>query len=216
VLALLLNWASEHGAVRDPQLAVALSYLVVWIPLCGAVLSLCYVRGFRSIATDLGLRIRPLDLLWGLTLGVLARVGATVFEIVGYGRMGTAGATLGEPTRDLWWVFAVVLAPVLFSPLIEEVFFRGLLLRAVARTAAFNGAAPRGALAIALVVSAGTFALLHVSGTDSLTVAAVVGASTLLFGVGAGALAAITGRAGGAVVAHITFNALVVGPSLLG
>jgi membrane protease YdiL (CAAX protease family) len=69
---------------------------------------------------------------------------------------------------------------------------------------------------IAVVVSAATFALIHLIGVGSPTAALVVGLSTLLFGLGAGALAAMTGRIGGAIVAHVVFNALVVLPAALG
>ena len=216
VLVILLNGLYTRGSLVDPQLAVLLSYLVVWVPFVGAVLTFCFAFGSRSLARDIGLRFRPLDLLWGLTLGVIARVLATVLEIAGYGQMGSAGATLGEPARDLWWLFAVILAPVLLAPLIEEVFFRGLVLRAVTGASAANGASRRLALGIAVVVSAATFALIHLIGVGSPTAALVVGLSTLLFGLGAGALAAMTGRIGGAIVAHVVFNALVVLPAALG
>lgn len=216
LLVIVLNGLYQRGSIVDPQLGVLLSYLVVWVPFVGAVLTFCFVVGTRSPARDIGLRFRPLDLLWGLTLGVVARVLATVFEIAGYGQMGGAGATLGEPVRDLWWLFAVILAPVLFAPLIEELFFRGLVLRAVAGASALNGANRRWATGIAVTVSAVTFALIHLIGVGSPSAVLVVGLSTLLFGLGAGALAAVTGRLGGAIVAHVVFNALVVLPAALG
>jgi membrane protease YdiL (CAAX protease family) len=216
VLVMLLNEAFLRGLIRDPELGVLLSYLVVWVPLLAAVLTFCFVFGSRSLARDIGLRFRPLDLLWGLTLGVVARVLATILEIAGYGRMGVAGAILDEPAHDLWWVFAMILAPVVIAPFIEELFFRGLVLRAVSRAAADNGAAQRWALGIAVGVSATTFALIHLINAGSPTAALVVGVSTLLFGLGAGALTAVTGRLGGAIVAHVVFNALVVLPATLG
>jgi membrane protease YdiL (CAAX protease family) len=216
VLVMVLNELFLRGAIRNPQLGELLSYLVVWVPLLGAVLTFCFVFGSRSLARDIGLRFRPLDLLWGLTLGLVARVIATILEVAAYGQMGGAGAVLGEPVRDLWWVFAMILAPVLLSPFIEELFFRGLVLRAVNRAAADNGAVKRWALGIAVGVSAVTFALIHLVNAGSPTAALVIGLSTLLFGLGAGALAAVTGRLGGAIVAHVVFNALVVLPATLG
>lgn len=216
VLVMLLNELFVRGAIRDPQLGELLSYLVVWLPLLAAVLISCFMLGSRSLGRDIGLRFRPLDLLWGLTLGVIARVIATILEIAGYGQMGSAGAILDEPAHDLWWVFAVILAPVLVSPLIEEMFFRGLVLRAVSRAATDNGATRRWALGIAVGVSASTFALIHLINAGSPTAALVIGLSTFLFGLGAGALAAVTGRLGGAMVAHVVFNTLVVLPAALG
>jgi membrane protease YdiL (CAAX protease family) len=216
VLVIALNELFLRGAIRDPRLGDLLSYLVVWLPLLAAVLIFSFLLGSRSLSRDIGLRFRPLDLLWGLTVGVIARVLATVLEIAAYGQMSSAGAILDEPTHDLWWVFVVIVAPVLVSPFIEELFFRGLLLRAVSGAAAENGAAKRWALGIAVSVSAVTFALIHLINAGSPTAALVIGLSTLLFGLGAGALAAATGRVGGAIVAHVVFNALVVLPPTLG
>jgi membrane protease YdiL (CAAX protease family) len=216
VLVMGLNELFLRGVIRDRPLGELLSYLVVWVPLLAAVLTFCFILGSRSLARDIGLRFRPLDLLWGLTLGVIARVVATILEIAGYGQMVSGGVLLDEPAHDLWWVFAVILAPVLVSPFIEELFFRGLVLRAVSRAAADNGAAKRWALGIAVAVSAVTFALIHLINAGSPTTALVIGLSTLLFGLGAVALAAATGRLGGAIVAHVVFNALVVLPTALG
>jgi len=215
VLVMLLNEASMRGMIRDPQLGVLLSYLVVWVPLLAAVLTFCFVFGSRSLGRDIGLRFRPLDLLWGLTLGVVARVLTTILEIAGYGRMGGAGAILDEPAHDLWWVFATILAPVAVAPLIEELFFRGLVLRAVRRAAANDGTAHRWALGIAVGVSATTFTLVHLIGVTSPTHAWIVGLSTLFLGLGAGLLSAITGRLGGAIIAHVAFNGLIVVPLVL-
>ncbi|MEC5182996.1 membrane protease YdiL (CAAX protease family) [Cryobacterium sp. MP_3.1] len=210
-----LNSLLSRGAVLDQQLGTLLGYLVAWVPFLGAVLIFCFGFGTRSLVRDIGLRFRPLDLLWGLTVGVVARVLATIVEIAGYGQMGSAGATLGEPVRDLWWWFLVFLAPVVLSPLIEEMFFRGLVLRSVQGATSGRGVSAAVAGGTAVVVSAVVFALVHVINTGSMTATVVIGLSTFLFGLGAGALAVLTGRLGGAIVAHVTFNALVVVPALL-
>jgi uncharacterized protein len=41
------------------------------------------------------------------------------------------------------------------------------------------------------------------------------GLGTLVSGLAAASVAALTGRLGGAIIAHVTFNALVVVPALL-
>ncbi|WEO77974.1 CPBP family intramembrane metalloprotease [Cryobacterium sp. SO2] len=216
LLVVLLNELYRRGVFADQQQAVLLSYLVVWLPLLGTVLTFCFAVGARPGLRGVRFAFQPLDLLWGLTLGVVARVLATVVEIAGYGRMGSSGGALDAPAHDLWWVFAVILAPVVVSPYIEELFFRGLVQRAVQSASAANRASPRLAVGIAVAVSAVTFALLHVIDTSSITATVVIGVSTLLFGLGAGALTAVTGRLGGAIVAHVVFNALVVLPAALG
>jgi membrane protease YdiL (CAAX protease family) len=237
VCVLVVGVAVPRFAITDGNVVLLLSYLAVWVPLVGAVVAAGFLGGswggIRALAHSLGLRIRPLDLLWGLTIGVLARVVASVLEIALYGRMATGGAVLGVPVHDGWWVFGALLAPVLLAPVLEEVFFRGLVLRAVAGATERSGGAGGGgaggagggagaggsravSLGIAVVVSGAVFALVHVLQAGSVSEVAVVGLSTFVFGVGAGVVAALTGRVGGAVVAHVTFNALVVVPAVLG
>ena len=216
ILVVLLSAAAVRGWPQDPKLSLLLSYLVVWVPLFGAVLIATLWRGARSLSEDFGLVFRPLDLLWGLTVGVLARLIAGLIEIAGYGRIGSAGATFGEPVRDLWWVFAAVLAPVVIGPFIEELFFRGLLVRAVTEFTRTSGGTRLAAIVVGILVSGFVFALVHILTASTPTAAIVVGLSTFIFGAAAAVLAQVTGRLGGAIVAHVTFKALVVVPALLG
>ena len=216
ILVLLFSETARGGWPHNPRLAVLLSYLVVWLPLLGAVFLASRLRGGRSLAVDFGLTFRPLDLLWGATFGVLARLVTGILEIVVYGRLGSDGASFSEPVRDLWWLFAALVAPVLIGPVIEEVFFRGLLARAVRDAAERGGGSRRAAGVTAILVSAAVFALVHVLSAATPAGMVVIGLSTFLFGLGTAALTLVTGRLGGAIVAHVTFNALVLVPALLG
>lgn len=209
-VALLLGVGGTFLA--DQHLALLLSYLVVWVPLCGTVLVACYLRGSRSLARDFGLRFRPIDLLWGLAVGMLARVFASLVEIGGYGQMGGGAVTLGETVHDGWWWFGALIAPVIVAPVIEELFFRGLLLRA---TLKYLTGAVVMRNAVAIVLSGAVFAVLHVLEAGSGTVAVVVGISTFGFGLAAATLVILTGRLGGAIIAHITVNALGFVPGLI-
>ncbi len=174
-------------------------------------------NGIRSGKSLLRLSIRPIDLVWGLGVGLLARTVASLIEILGYGSIGTAGATFGETVHDGWWLFSALLAPVLLAPFVEELFFRGLVLRGVYRQVTTLGAA-RWAGPIAVGVSGLTFALMHLVTIDpgNTSTVVVVGVSTLIFGLAAASLALATARIGGAIVAHVTFNGLVIVPALLG
>ncbi|TFC76706.1 CPBP family intramembrane metalloprotease [Cryobacterium sp. TMS1-20-1] len=174
-------------------------------------------NGIRSGKSLLRLSIRPIDLIWGLGVGLLARTVASLIEILGFGSIGTAGATFGETVYDGWWLFGALLAPVLLAPFVEELFFRGLVLRGVYARVATLGAA-RWAAPIAVGVSGLMFALMHLVTIDpgNTATVVVVGASTLIFGLAAAGLALATGRIGGAIVAHVTFNGLVIVPALLG
>jgi hypothetical protein len=224
VLSLLADWALARGWVTDPRLADLLGYAVVWVPLLGAVLVACFWRGCRSLARDFGLRFRPLDLLWGVTIGLLARVVASLIELAGYGHVGTGAATLDSAAMPdagswAWWLWLAgvvlvgVLAPVVIAPVIEELFFRGLLLRAVERAIT---ARPGIVHAVAVLVSASVFAAMHLIGSGSVTATIVVGVGTFVFGLAAASVTVATGRLGAAIVAHVIFNALVVVPGVLG
>jgi membrane protease YdiL (CAAX protease family) len=220
VSVVLVGMAISQFWIADAHLADLAAYLAVWVPLGASVLVASFWHGTRSLVRDVGLRFRPLDALWGLSVGLLARVAASIVEISIYGRMGSGGVTLDEPLHDAWWLFGALLAPVLIAPFIEEVFFRGLLLRAVSGVTVSNGGGRMLSAGIAVTVSALVFAALHVlvvgggSGNSYLAAVLVVGLSTLVFGLAAGILAVTTGRIGGAIIAHVTFNALVVVPAV--
>ncbi len=204
------------GAISftDPRFAVLAGYVCVWVPLVGALAVSSRQFGKKAFARLLRLRVHPLDLLWGLGVGLLARVGTSLIEIWGYGNIGTSGVRLGETSYDGWWLFSALLAPVLLAPVIEELFFRGLILRAVYDRTARR--ARRAAAPIAIAVSGLTFSLMHLVVLDpsNAAVVLVVGTSTLVFGLAAAGLSVATGRIWAAVIAHITFNALVVLPAL--
>lgn len=188
-----------------------LGYLVVWVPLLGAVLGATYLRGRGSLARDFLVRFRWIDVLWGTSIGLLTRVIATIIEIAFYGRSGS-GPLLLDDSR---WVFFALLAPVIIAPVIEELFFRGLFLRALLRLSfpgVFSNSRFRNVFAI--VVSSLTFALLHVVVATSPLEAIVTALATLVFGTAAGTVALLTKRAGGAIIAHSVFNALVAVPAL--
>ncbi len=199
---LLLTLISGAVSRFLPDLELG-GYLVVWLPLLGAVLYASFIRGSRSLARDFGIRFHWLDLLWGLAIGLLARVCATIVELVVYGRSGSAMPYFD----DRWWIFFVLIAPLLVSPIIEELFFRGLLLRSLLVT--LNPATAIG-------ISSMLFALLHVLVATTPAQALVTGLSTLILGIALATLTVLTRRAGGAIVAHVAFNALVVIPGLVG
>jgi membrane protease YdiL (CAAX protease family) len=210
VLAILLVLVVST-VPTSPNAVLLLSYLAVWVPFAALVQVTVFRHGTGSLVRDLGLRFRPIDLLWGLAVGLLARVAASLIEVAGFGRMGGGEVTFGETIHDGWWLFGSLLAPVLIAPFVEEVFFRGLVLRAVIGTVVGSRAVSLG---IAIAVSGLVFALVHVLQVTTASEAWVAGLGTLVFGLAAASVAALTGRLGGAIIAHVTFNALVVVPAL--
>ena len=210
---LVIRWLNS-GVYYDGHIALILSYAVVWVPLLAASLLACLIGGTRSVRRDLGLKFSWLDALFGISVGLFARVIASLIEIALYGRMTGLGVTFGETIYDGWWVFGTILAPILISPFVEELFFRGLVQRSMLSIS--SRFSPAGlSVATSIVVSAVLFSILHLTGVTNPTAAAVLGLSTFVFGIGSGILAATTGRLGGSIVAHVTFNGSLVFAILL-
>jgi membrane protease YdiL (CAAX protease family) len=210
---LLVRWLTS-GVYYDGYLAFILSYAVVWVPLLGACLFACFVTGTRSLRADYGLRVTALDVLFGLGAGLLLRAFASVAEIAFYGRMSGLGVQFGDIVYDGWWVFGTLLAPILLAPFIEELFFRGLVQRTARRVS--ERVLPAGlAVFVSIVVSAALFAVLHLAESTNATAAAVLGISTFALGLTSALIAALTGRIGGSIIAHMTFNGSLVLAALM-
>jgi len=195
----------------DSQIRIVSGYLVFWVPL---IVATVWWARTHPLAWREMVRFRALDLLWGLVVGLLARALASVIEWLAYGGVGAGGGLVmldaGQPNPVMVAV-TVVIAPVILAPVIEELFFRGVLL-----TSLRAGSTGRGAAAVAIVASAVIFALVHLLQVTSFSAVVAIGASTLVLGLATGILAVTTGRLGGAIVAHIIFNGVVLLPALIG
>lgn len=230
LFASLLWGGVTRTVVMSPEIQVAGAFLAVWVPLGGTVIA-CLSRRRRSPAPALGLRLTWLDVLYGIALGLLARTAVGILELVSSGRIAGFGVRLDPPEGLLLW-FGVLLAPIVIGPIIEEVFFRGLVLRSVERSTAAGmlgradmaGRADTAgrtdservvAASIAVVVSSLVFALLHVAQTTSISEAWRIGGASLVFGLAAGAVTVLTGRLGAAVIAHVVFNGSLIVAVLL-
>jgi uncharacterized protein len=183
---------------RSPWSALA-SLALLWVGMLVPVI-LAFRRG-RPAGL---LRFRPVDLLYGLVLGVALRVvegwasGAASKPLPS---VATLDGTL-SPT----WLFTDALPAAVFAPAIEEFFFRAVVLIAVfsiLRRAAGTFAA---ALA-AVLVSTATFILLHgVDGSLPLSEAVPLG----VVGIVTALLVVLTGRIWGALLVHTVYNALMI------
>ncbi|MBT2498999.1 CPBP family intramembrane metalloprotease [Agromyces sp. ISL-38] len=216
----VLGWtALVRTVIIDPAVQVLGAYLAVWIPLLGGVLVASFVRGRRSLTLDFGLRFTWLDLCWGVGLGLLARAAVSGIELATSGRVAGFGVRLELPTGfELW--FGVLLAPIVLGPLVEELFFRGLVLRAVERGAGVGGHGSGddrtdrrtrvAAASVAVLTSALVFALLHVTQAATVSEAWRSGAGSLVFGLAAGVATVLTGRLGAAIIGHMVFNGVLI------
>jgi membrane protease YdiL (CAAX protease family) len=181
-------------------------YLLVWLPLVVALLIVLLVPSLRpTVPMAVRWSVRPIDLLWGAAAGLLLRIVVSSLEVLCYGGLpATAGNAVSLATADeVVYVVVALLSVILLAPVIEEAFFRGLVLPSIIGML-------RGGRWIAVVISALLFAVLHLLAVTTVAQAIVVGVGTLLVGLGAGSLAVLTGRLGPAIVAHVVFNASIL------
>ena len=162
------------------------------------------------------LRFRPVDLLFGLVLGVALRFLAGGLSEAANGGVSVwpVPLTVDGALPGGWW-FDGVLVPVLVAPVLEEFFFHGFLLVALFTVFRRLTAARRGAGAGALLVSTGLFLLLHQL-TGSLAPGWDGAISMTLVGLVGGLLVLLTGRIWSALLLHVAFNGTYVALMLVG
>lgn len=207
MLVLTIALASLHGGLvhwpgwvqRVVDLVILSAPLLIAVVLAGRLAA-------DGVARAVGIRRWTwTDAALGLLVALVARALTELVE-------PTAGALLGPFDVDVTLAViaetsVLVAGIVLVTPVIEELFFRGLMLRAL--DDALSGAGRVIAGTVALVVSTVVFTLLHaVPAGANVSVGLVV--ATLAVGVGCGILTLLTGRLGGAIVAHVVFNAIGV------
>lgn len=170
-----------------------------WLAAIG--LSLWLVRHTEGDPiTDLRLSIRWIDLPVGIGVGVVTQL--VVIPLVYWPILRVFDANtddLEQVARDLADSSKGGVGTVLFiamtcvaAPVVEEVLYRGVVLRG------FEQMSPR----VGLVVSSVLFGALHLEPLQ------FVGLT--IFGLAAGVLVQRTGRLGPAVIAHVAFNATTV------
>ncbi len=220
----LAGWGSIADA---PMWGLALLQIPLWAGYLGAVV-FAGSKG-RGVIADFGLRMRAFDAPLGLALGifcqllVLPLLYAPIFSLT-----GTDKEALSRPAEQLaegtdgtfsWLLFALLVG--ILAPVVEELFYRGLLLKALEKRRMPVWAADlvaklfssRGGLFsqlenrrmpvwAAVLVSSILFAGMHMQTLQF--------PGLLLVGLVAGTLAAITGRLGPSIWLHIGFNMTTV------
>lgn len=206
--------------VPQAQLVNFLGAAAAYAALFAVIVVASQRRGLRSLAADFGLRFRPIDIAIGIGVGIgmrLFTVGLTLITIGLTGYRPEHGNFI-LPAEPLWIALNGVLIGVIVAPIVEELFFRGLLMRSVrnrvlrskGRTQPVSSGIQRLAVRISVLVSAGAFMLLHLYQADNLTFAIILAGSTFTVGLVNALVAARTGRLGGGIIAHIFFNGSAV------
>jgi membrane protease YdiL (CAAX protease family) len=191
----------------DRTLGLAIASLIgLWIGMLGAVL--VAVRRQRTeghdpdanLRTEFGLAFRWSDLPLGAAAGIASQlILVPVLYLPFKWHDPTLSKRLEEPAKELtdlahgagFVVLAILIT--LGAPLVEELFFRGLLQRSLLR---------RLGPTLAITLSSAAFGLVHYQPLQLLGLTA--------FGVVLGVLAWRTGRLGAGIVAHVCFNLVTV------
>jgi membrane protease YdiL (CAAX protease family) len=193
------------ASVVATHLPVIPAVILVTAALYGPMAWYCLYASRRwatgHLDVDYGLRFRPVD----LAIGVAAAVGAVQVERILFAIIDALGVPVTSNTsaldhtsdRALYVTLAAV--AVVAAPVVEELFFRGLLLSALRS---------RLSVPMAITVQAVLFGAYHaapVYGWGN------VGLVIILAGVGAtfGVTAQLTRRLGPGMVAHALLNAVV-------
>ncbi|CAN5836286.1 hypothetical protein BH24ACT5_BH24ACT5_15010 [soil metagenome] len=159
--------------------------------------------GTGHLLADLGIRFRWWDLLWGPTVwfGSLMAAGAVAllierFDVPTRSNIDSDGVW----TRDRTLVVSLVVAAVLIAPIVEEVVFRGLVLRGLLSVMG----AP-----LAVVIQGVLFGAAHIApsaGWDNLGLVVILSVVGCGFGLGA----YLTRRTGPSMIAHAIYNGVVI------
>jgi len=192
--------------------------IVVYGALAGTAVVASRFRGLKSLGADFGMRLRWVDLLWGILIGVGMKFLVVAFTGVAVLVTGAApvGGNFTLSGDTLWIVLNGLIFASLVAPIVEELFMRGLLLRSV-RNSILHGwprrrpqPAARSIQIVAIVVSVGVsslvFTLLHLWQSTDPALLIVLGLSTFTLGVVNGLVAIATGRIGAPIVAHVVYN----------
>lgn len=174
------------------------SMLSLWIPTIAVLWWVSRRFGSRSPRRDYGVSFAPIDLV-GIPIGILSQLALlhVLYWPLGRWFPGTFSRDeIEEPALRLTeravggWAVVLVIAVVVGAPVVEELLYRGLALRAL-----------RGRLGMwpAVVLGAVWFAASHLQAVQLI--------GLLAFGVVLGLCAERTGRLGMGMFAHAAFNA---------
>ena len=195
--------------LRQPVLPLwveVTGFVGLWPGFLGAAFIARRRWGTGRVVSHTGLLIRRSDVLYGGIVGVAAQlvllpllylplrpfVHNLVQQLGGPARQLTGGSGIDAVITGILTVAVV--------PVIEEVFFRGLLLRGLLRM--FAGAGERLGPALAVLISGLLFGAAHAEGLQFIGLAGI--------GIVLSLLAYRTGRLGPSIFAHAAFNLVAV------
>jgi len=190
-----------------PGWVVVTELLGLWSGFVGAVVVASRRWGSGRIVADMGLRVRPWDLVVGPVVGVACQlVLVPLLYLPLRPLVPHLARRLSGPAHHLTGGFPgaslalIGFLTVVVVPVVEELLFRGVLLRALLRL--FGPAGRLAGPTLAVVVTGLLFGLAHDEGLELLGLAG--------FGMVLSWLAYRTGRLGPGILAHGAFNLVAV------
>jgi uncharacterized protein len=197
-VVLALSGADDIEDLSLGWLAVA--QLGLWFGLLGVPLAAAKLKGNGPVS-DYGLRIVGRDVPLGLVVGFVSQWAILWIVYLPIQLLtDVSSSDISEPAQEITdkassplGVVLLILIVGIGAPIVEEIFFRGLVLRALARRVSEPLAIGGAALA---------FALTHF---QALQLPAL-----FLFGIVLGVVTQRYGRLGPAIVAHMVFNLTAV------
>jgi membrane protease YdiL (CAAX protease family) len=195
-VAALAFVAATHGDIAKTTLGLVIFGLLgLWVGLFGTVLYVVGRSPTGSLSREMGLRAQWIDVPVGVVVGVASQLGLIELIYLPLRSHPSLHDKVTKPAKDLTDLAhgpAFVVLAVLItvgSPIVEELFFRGLVQGALA---------DRFRPAVAIGLSALAFGLAH---QELLQLPGL-----FAFGVVLGLLYWRTGRLGPGLVAHAAFN----------
>ncbi len=200
VLAAAGYTATESADGEVPLWVMGLQLLPLWLILVGTVWYAGQVKG-RGVVADFRARIQAVDVPLGVVVGVLAQlivvplVSLPVLWLTNTDAddLSERAVGLGDRADTPGRVALLFLLVAVIAPIVEELFYRGLLLRSLEKTFDTRWA---------VIGSSLIFGAIHFQALEMVALSA----AGLIFAI----LAVRFDRLGPAVVAHIAFNATTV------
>jgi uncharacterized protein len=195
------------NASVPPEWYVVSTLLGIWFGFVGAPWLASRTQGTRHFIADLGVRFQAID-----ALGILIGAGGQLLVFLMYLPFQHDISNFNGPSQKLTGsshgggFLVIALATVIVAPFMEEIFFRGLLFKALVRLftprVVTRSRARVAGIVLAVVVDGLLFGLAHGEWVQ------LAGLAT--FGMILAVVAYRTGRLGMNMMAHASFNLVAV------
>ena len=192
--------SSIARAAQPPDWYIGVSLVGLWVGFLAGPLIASKAQGAGRLVADFGLRFKSRDLL-GILIGVGGQFLIALFYLPFHIKNLTAPAQKLTGAAHGWGFAVIAVLTVVGAPFFEELFFRGLLFRALARLFTPAGTAVSGVV-LAVVADGVLFGLAHWELYPF--------AGLALFGMVLAWVSYRTGRLGMNMVAHASFNLVAV------